>query len=207
MRRFLVLAALAAIVAGCGEGGKSRERPTIRSGASDCDLKGITSGARREGRCVARGVAVTVADKAHWLHGREYDARVVSIRTTTTQQQLRAHGRFEIVRLAVKNTLDFPHEFDRRSDLVFLLIDHKYFGERRDAEADAALNPFRLRKVDIQPDETASGTVVFDLPVQHAANLFAQGSNLIFVNYSDEAKSFPGGTEPLVALGYVRLWK
>jgi len=64
-----------------------------------------------------------------------------------------------------------------------------------------------LRNTDIQPDEVATGTVVFDPPAEHARNLFAKGSDLIFVNFSDEAKQFPGGTQPLTALGYLRLWK
>jgi hypothetical protein len=208
MRPFLALAAVAAIVAGCGGGAKSRVRATVQSSSSDCELKEITGGARREGSCVARGVTITVADRPHWLHGKEYDARVLSVRTATTLPNVRAHGKFVIARLAVENKLDIPHEFDRRSDLVFLLVDNKYFGERRDAETNAAaLNPFRLRGADVQPDEIATGTVVFDLPVQHAKNLFRQGSNLIFVNFSDEAKRFPGGSQPLEALGYVRLWK
>jgi hypothetical protein len=208
MRPILVLAALAAVVGGCGGGGaKERVRPTVRSSSSDCGLKGITGGARREGTCVARGITITVANRAHWLDGKEYDARALSIRTATTLEKLRANGRFVIVRLSIKNKLDIPHEFGRRSDLVFLLVDKKYFGERRDAERSSSLNPFRLRTTDVQPDETATGTVVFDLPVQHVKNVFARGSNLIFVNFSDEAKRFPGGKRPLEALGYVRLGK
>jgi hypothetical protein len=171
------------------------------------ELLAGTAGARREGVCVVRGVTITVANRAHWLRGKEYDVRVVSLHTATTLHKLRAHGRFVIVRLTIKNTLDIPHEFDRRSDLVFLFVDKRYFGERRDAESDPTLSPFRLHGTDLQPDEVATGTVVFDLPVEHAKNLFAQGSNLIFVNFSDEAKSFPGGTQPLEALGYIRLWK
>jgi hypothetical protein len=48
---------------------------------------------------------------------------------------------------------------------------------------------------------------VFDPPAEHARNLFAKGSDLIFVNFSDEAKQFPGGTQPLTSLGYIRLCK
>ena len=99
-----------------------------------------------------------------------------------------------------------PHEFDRPSDIVFLLVD-KNFGESPTAETDPALKPFRLRSAELQPDEAVTGTVVFDVPLEHAKNLNAQGSNLIFVNYEDEAKSFPTGTQPLEALGYIRLWK
>jgi hypothetical protein len=53
----------------------------------------------------------------------------------------------------------------------------------------------------------ATGAPHADVPVEHARNLFARGSNLIFVNFSDEGKGFPTGTQPLEALGYIRLWK
>jgi hypothetical protein len=207
MRRFLAVATVAALVAGCGGGDKSRVRPAVQSSSSDCDLKGITAGGRREGTCVARGVTITVSNRPHWLHGKEYDARVLSVDTATTLRKVRAHGKFVIVRLAIRNRLDIPHKFDRRSDLVFLFVDKKYFEERRDAEGISGLETFRRRRSDIQPDEVATGTVVFDLPLQHAKNVFARGSDLIFVNFSDEAKRFPQGTQPLEALGYVRLWK
>jgi hypothetical protein len=211
MMPLVIVALLAAVLAGCDGGATKRAPVTVRRSSSDCDLKQITAGARREGVCVARGVTLTVVDKAHWLHGKEYDARVLSVRRASTlparSGELRAHGRFVIVTLSIKNTLDTPHEFNRDSNLVFLYVDKKYFGERRDAETDPALKPFRLRSGDLQPDEAATGTVVFDVPVAHMKHLFAQGSDLIFVNFSDEAKRFPGGTEPLEALGYIRLWK
>ena len=90
---------------------------------------------------------------------------------------------------------------------MFLFVDGKYFGEERAAESDPALKPFRLRKTDLQPGEQATGTVVFDVPAEQAGHLSSQGSNLILVNYSDRGKRFPVGTEPLEALGYIRLWK
>lgn len=129
------------------------------------------------------------------------------VRTATKLHKLSAHGRFVIVGLAIKNTLDIPHEFDRHSDLAFLLVDNKYFSESQEAESSAAPGSFQLRSTDLQPDETVIGTVTFDVPLEHAKNLFARGSNLIFVNFSHEAKQFPSGTQPLEALGYIRLWK
>jgi hypothetical protein len=221
MRRVLAVAAvpvLAAALAGCGGGGtsgggaKQRARPTLQSSGSDCDLKQITAGARREGRCVARGVQITVANRTHWLHGKDYDARILGARTLRSLaaargRRLAANGRFVVVRLAIRNTLDAPHLFDRASNLAFLLIDHKYFGESPAPEAIRSLGPFRLRKAAIQPDEVATGAIVFDVPTGHARHLTARGGNLILVDFGDEAKGFPTGTEPLVALGYIRLWK
>src|SRR5262249_34583562 len=120
---------------------------------------------------------------------------------------LRANGRFVVVRLAIRNTLDAPHDFDDASDLAFLLLDGKYFGESRAAEGIHGLRPFRLRSDKIQPDEDATGTVVLHVPTAHTRHLSPLGSNLILVNYGDAAKGFPTGSEPLEALGYIRLWK
>jgi hypothetical protein len=210
MRRRFALAALvvlAAALAGCGGGrAKQRATPTVQSASSDCAFKQITAGARREGTCVARGVPVTVVNRSHWLHGKDYDGRILDIRTADSLGAVQPRGRFVVVRLRVKNTLDVPHEFDRRSDLAFLLVDGKYFGESTAAERRVP-DSFRRRNSALQPDEVASGTLVFDLPPEHAKNISESGSNLILVNFSDEAKHFPTGSQPLDALGYIRLWK
>jgi hypothetical protein len=214
MRRIfpLGLAALAVVATGCGGASKERVQPSVQQNSGDCDFRQITAGARREGACVARGVSVTVANRAHWLHGKDYDARVLGVRfanamTTAAGRLLRPHGRFVIVTLAVRNTLAAPHEFDRASDLVFLLVDGKYFGESPEAESVRRLGSFRLRGADLPPDEVAAGTVVFDIPAEHSRHLSSRGSNLIFVDFGDEAKGFPTGTQPLQTLGYIRLWK
>jgi Domain of unknown function (DUF4352) len=203
-----LLAALAALVlvAGCGGSGGKKGSVSITQSNNDCGFKQITAGARREGTCVARGVAITVVNKAHLLHGKQYDARILATRSARTVGRIKSHGTFEIVKLAVTNTLTTPQAFDRHSDLVFLLVDGKYFGERSDAEVQS-LDPFRLRRGAIQPDGTATGTVVFDVPMQVQKDLTVMGSNLILVNYEDESKSFPNGSQPLRALGYIRLWK
>jgi hypothetical protein len=181
-------------------------RATVESSSSDCDFKQITTGARREGTCVARGVRVTVVDRAHWLHGKDYDGRIRGWTAARALGRARARGRFVAVRLGVRNTLAVPHEFDRRSDLAFLLVDGKYVGESATAE-DAVADSFRRRTSDLQPGEVANGTVVFDVPVEHAKHITANGSNLILVSFADEAKHFPTGTEHLGTLGYIRLWK
>src|SRR5690348_3125567 len=82
---FSVTAAVVALVAltGCsGEksgGGTTRAQATVQASNSDCDFKEITAGARREGTCVARGVPVTVVNRAHWLHGKDYDGRILDV--------------------------------------------------------------------------------------------------------------------------------
>jgi hypothetical protein len=202
-----VLSAIA--VAGCsgGESGAApRARPTVESSGSDCAFKQVTAGARREGRCVARGVLVTVVDRRHRLHGKDYDARILGIRLAKTVGAARARGRFAVVRLHVKTTAPTPRPFDRHSDLVFLLVDGSYFGENRAAE-NAAADSFRSRRTALRLGAAVTGTVVFDLPDEHARHVFTTGSNLILVPVADESKRFPTGTQPLGSLGYIRLWK
>jgi len=198
MKRLAPLLALAVVLAGCS-GGKDKTTPVVESSSTDCGFKEITSGPRREGTCTARGVHVTVANKAHWLRGKDYSARI--IRTRVQDDML-------IVDLAVKNTLDAPHVFDDQSNLVFVVVDGKYFAESREAEA-AQLRPapFRLRTEPIQSGKVATGTVAFRIPAERLDHLTNEGSNLILVSYGDADKQFPTGTEQLDALGYIRLWK
>ena len=198
LRPFALLAVLTILVGtACTSDAKPSTSPASSSGGGDCDVKGITSGDRREGECTAKGVAVSVVDKASTLHGKEYDAHVESVDT---------NGTIVTISLRVKNTLSSAHDFDRRSDLAFLLVDDQYFGERPDLETDPATS-FRLRATDVPPGETVTGTVVFGLPPDQVARLSSEGSNLVLVTFSDEAKGFPSGSQPLSALGYIRLWK
>jgi hypothetical protein len=192
-----LLTLLACALPACS-GTTGQRRVNLSASNNDCDFKGITAGPFREGDCVARGVAITVVDKAHWLHGREYDARLVRLRT---------RGRSVTLTLAVRNTLTTPHEFDRRSDLVFLLVDDRYFRESPQLESASTTDPFRTQRGALMPGRATSGTVSFRLPSAQIGHLGSSGSDLVFVNYSDEQKGFPTGSQPLTALGYIRLWK
>jgi hypothetical protein len=112
-----------------------------------------------------------------------------------------------IVTLSVKNKLSAPRAFDERSALVSLLVDKKNFTENRDAEGDPSIDSFRLRGRVMQPDETDAGTIVFDLPAEHAKNLYARGSDLVFINFSGESSGYPASGNAPQRLGYLRLWK
>jgi hypothetical protein len=217
MRLLVVVTMLVAVTAG-GCGGSKTTAPTqqatasLSAGASDCDAKGITTSVAREGVCEVKGFTISVANRAHWLHVGEYDVRFVDLRTATTLharsgRTLRANGKFVTVTLSVKNKLSVPRAFDERSALVSLLVDKKNFTENRDAEGDPSIDSFRLRGRVMQPDETDKGTIVFDLPAEHAKNLYARGSDLVFINFSGESSGYPASGNAPQRLGYLRLWK
>jgi hypothetical protein len=218
MRLFVVVTVLVAVTAaGCG--GNTTAAPkkqpntaSVSGGASDCDAKGITTHAAREGVCDVKGFTISVGNRAHPLHVGEYDVRFVGLRIATrlhtrSGRTLRANGKFVIVTLSVKNKLSAPRAFDERSALVSLLVDKKNFTENRDAEGDPSIDSFRLRGRVMQPDETDAGTIVFDLPAEHAKNLYARGSDLVFINFSGESSGYPASGQAPQRLGYLRLWK
>jgi hypothetical protein len=217
VRRFTLIAIPVAVLAmsGCGNTKKTekanRAHPRVSSRNSACERAGISSEPYREGSCVESGITITVADRAHWLHGTDYDARFLNLRRITTLEgrsgnPLRAHGTFVVVELRIKNKSLAPHVFDPSSNLVFLLVDQKRFSESRVAETDPLLKPFALGAA-LQPDEVATGTVVFDLPLEHAKNVLARGSDLIFVNFGDEGVTAASLKPGSGRLGFVRLWK
>jgi hypothetical protein len=216
MKRLVLLLVLVAGAAGCGGTHKAtslkKTQATLSSNSPQCDASGITKPPAREGVCTFNGVTVTVADRAHWLHAGEYDVRVVGVRTATTlrtrsARTLRAHGKFVVIRLSVKNTSNAPRAFDSSSGLVSLLVDKKHFTESREAETDPSLNSFRLRGHALKPGDTATGTVAFELPLEHAKHLYAAGSDLVFLNFSDEASGYPVSPRAPKKLGFIRLWK
>jgi hypothetical protein len=217
MRLLVVVTVLvAAAAAGCGgsktTAPKKHATASVSAGASDCDAKGITTSAAREGVCDVKGFTISVANRAHRLSVGEYDVRFVGLRTVTTLhtrsgRTLRANGKFVIVTLSVKNKLSAPRAFDQRSALVSLLVDKKNFTENRDAEGDPSIDSFRLRGRVMQPDETDTGTIVFDLPAEHANNVYARGSDLVFINFSGESSGYPASGNAPQRLGYLRLWK
>jgi hypothetical protein len=218
VRRLLFLCVSLVVAAGCGGAKKSAPQKTTQttpqttesSSRTDCDRKGITTQAAREGVCVVKSTTITVADNAHWLHMNDYDARVTGVRAAATVGTLSADtfqsgGAFVIVTLRVKNTGTVPRAFDRTSKLVFLLVDQKQYGEIPPAEL-AAPDSFRSHDGAIEPGQVETGTIVFGLPLVHAQSVRARGSDLVFLNFDEAGTGFPlvGRT---AAIGFIRLWQ
>jgi hypothetical protein len=196
------------VVTACGS--EHVKKRTKISGGSDCAPLEITTPAAREGVCVANGTTVTAVDRAHLLHMNEYEAELAGVRTAASLGELSADklqrgGQFVVVTLRVKNTGKVARAFDRTSNLVFLLVDRKQYPETLGAGA-ASPGSFSSHGAEIEPGQFHTGTIVFDLPLEHARNVRARGSDLVFLNFGDEGRGFPMvGTTP--AIGFLRLWK
>ena len=227
----LILLLVVVVAGGCG-GGKTTAGPpttagttttnpnattvttrgqtlTLPSATAQCDAKQLTAPAYVEGSCVVYGVTLTFVNKAHWLHRREYDARLERVRTATalhtrSGQTIRPNGMFAVITLGVRNTSGSGFAFDPRSDIVFLTVNKTIYDERPDAEQDPSLDSFAGRRAVIAPGTSATGTVVFDIPADQAQKISVPENNIILMNLADEGRR---PDAPPKTMGYIRLWK
>jgi hypothetical protein len=224
----LILLLVVVVAGGCG-GGKTTAGPTTTSGSTttgvtlttngqtltlpsataQCDAKQLTAPAYVEGSCVVYGVTLTFVNKAHWLHRREYDARLEGVRTATalhtrSGQTIRPNGTFAVITLRVRNTSGSGFAFDPKSDLVFLTVSKTIYDERHDAEVDASLDSFAARRTVIGPGKAVTGTIVFDVPADQAQKIAVPENNIILMNLADEGRR---PDAPPKTMGYIRLWK
>jgi hypothetical protein len=210
VKRLALLSLLVVVAVGCG-GGK-HANPLQVSGvpsSADCDKKGISTDAAREGACVVGLTAITAANRDHWLRMKDYAVRVAGVRTAThlgnrASVNFMAGGEFVVVTLRVKNVGPAAERFDRNSKLAFLLVDGTEYLEVPGAE-DELLDSFHAHGKVIKPGRIRSGTVVFDPPQEHAKNVRAEGSHLVFLNAEDSGNGYP--RLGFRAIGFIRLWK
>jgi hypothetical protein len=183
-------------------GTEAEDESASATPVSDCDDKGINSIERNEGTCTAEnGWTVDVVNAETKLTLDEMDAELVGIRTADAVSgeysgTEKANGTYVVVSLRVTNRTDSPATFS--NDQVRLVLDDKNYSHDSDAEmaVDDSLN-----YEEIQPDETLTGTVVFDVPVERAGS-YAETGNLVFAQFSDAS----GFGDPELPVGYIRTY-
>ena len=212
VKRLTIICTLVVVfVAGCG-GSKKVSFPTQVSGvpsSKSCDAKGISTDAAEPGTCVVSGTRITVANRAQWLRMQGYDARVASVRTADRVGNFAGpnfipNGKFVVVSLQAKNTGNQAQRFDPKSNMAYLLVDGTEYAEVAQA-AQGLAGSFKADRASIAPGDVGNGTVVFDVPEQHLANLHKAGSYVVFLNTDENENGYPRLGFP--SLGFIRLWK
>jgi hypothetical protein len=218
----LAATSLAAVIAGCGSGEtktvtntKTVTTPTATDETAaettapdknSCDAKGINPEKRREGTCVdPDGQKYKTVNRGSTLRLKELNVRVVSTRLTPTLTAdtgtERASGQFYVVTLAVTNKLDSPTSFDDGQNQVGLTVGGKTYSEDFEAE-NMPGNSFVWGSDEIQPEESRTGSVIFDLPNRAVKKLgnSSAAANLIILNFSDIE------SDPPDLVGTIRLY-
>lgn len=148
----------------------------------------------RPGRChTSDYTRLTVARAGHRLRMRSIDVRPAGQRladavgTTDGYVSENADGTFVVVSLSVTNRLDKSAQIDDtgRTQAALMLDDGKRYDE--DFEAQVADDrSFAARSEPLQPEETAAGEFVFDLPRRALRRFTRHGGSLVIAELGQD---------------------
>lgn len=177
------------------------EPPPTPKGQS-CDEKGINAQEGNEGTCIEEGKRITAVNKDSTLSLKELDAVLVGIEQTKTLGGESANGTYALFTLKVTNKASEPKDLGSLGEQPILSVNGKTY--TRDTEAEIGLDgPFGITESEVQPDETVTGQVVFDLPPPASSQLETPkgAGNLALFNFSDE------DPETAKSAGVIRLYQ
>jgi hypothetical protein len=166
----------------------------------NCEAKGIDAQRLRQGSCKTKGTAITVVNSDRSLGLKSLTLRINRISTSNSLsdgsgQSAIAHGRFVTVNVTVGNRADSAQTFDGvGTQQTQLFLSKDTFNEDFEAENGPDQNSCLWNAPDagIQPEETQTCDVVFDVP-SHLIGQIDTTGNLDVINFGDDLSS-PTGT-------------
>jgi hypothetical protein len=158
--------------------------------------------------CELEGTTVLVAHGHNELKLRTLAARIEGIRTASSFSSgvgtTTAHGIFLVISLHLTNMASAPQVFDGiDAKQVALSVSKHYYGESFAAENESDKQSFITNEEPIQPGESKTGDLVFDVPpsVVHEVRTLPE-SGLFIGNFGDnEIEGTPSGTGLITTKG------
>jgi len=154
-----------------------------KSDSKDCEVLGIDRKGLREGTCITQGQSVKITNRDHALTLPQMNVRLNSIEAVSSihrEYESPLVGSYVIANVSITNKLDDPVEVDA-SDMFSLSVEGKTSNPNFNAMNNGD-NP--LIYEEIQPDETATGDVIFKVAASHVDGL-AKDGNLSVLQFSD----------------------
>lgn len=170
-----------------------------------CDALGINSKDLNEGSCTVKGQDVVVVNKDSTVELDQLSARLVGISTADTLQgrslgPKSASGVFVVARVEIINTTNQPQTYDSSGEASSLNLGRDVYTEDFNVENGTATDSFVWRSMELQPHESMTGTLVYDVPANAAGHLETDGY-LSIGNFRDD----PGAGRPR-QLGVIRTY-
>jgi Domain of unknown function (DUF4352) len=163
--------------------------------SSSCDEKGINSTELKEGRCESEGTTFVVVNHGGTLKMKTMEVDLLGVKKAKTLSSdlgsETASGTYVSFKLKVTNLTHTPVEWE--SEQSFLYLDENEYSEDFEVQNGIEQQSVQWKQESIQPDNTVTGTVTFDVPEKVLKKLYSEG-NLDFVNfgeagyYSEEAR-------------------
>jgi Domain of unknown function (DUF4352)/Protein of unknown function (DUF2510) len=160
---------------------------------NSCNALGINSEELKEGSCTWKGQGYVVVNRNSTLTLDQLTARLVGISTADTLQArsfgpLSASGTFVIARVEITNTTNKPQTYDSSGDASSLTLGRDVYTEDFEVENGAATDSFVRRSKELQPRESMTGTLVYDVPADAVDHLETDGY-LTVANFRDDDAS------------------
>ncbi len=174
---------------------------TAAAGPTPCATANIAHGTTTGSCTLKAGVVVHYAPRSMPLHLKTLIARVVGVRGASTVSNgsnitSTANGQYLIVTLSITNIMSSPASFDGvGGNQTMLEADEKTYTEAFKAENEADPNSFVTNNESIQPGESKTGDVIFDLPPSIIKKVLGGEKGGVFIgNFGDDLSSeLPSG--------------
>lgn len=148
------------------------------------------------GKCTAsNGTTFIFGNRGSTVRLKTMKVSIVNVGTTQSVSSgsgftANARGTFVIATIAVTNTTTSPQTFDEGSATSQgqLEIGKNSYSVSFDAENTNDPNSFVTNSNDIQPGETRTGTIDFDVPSSAAPQVYKHGA-LVITNFGDSVDS------------------
>ena len=170
----------------------TRATTTTNTGPPDCSS---IDSRTFVGKCTSNGATFTFANPGSTVALKTLKVKVVNVATADSVSNgsgftANAHGTFVIVSIAVTNTTQSPQTFDEGSSTsqAALRIGNNTYSVSFDAENTNDPNSFVTNDAPIQPGETRTGTIDFDVPSSAAARVNQHGG-LVVVDFGETLDS------------------
>ena len=158
--------------------------------------------------CELEGTIVLVAHGHNELKLRTLAARIEGIRTASSFSSgvgtTTAHGIFLVISLHLTNMASAPQVFDGiDAKQVALSVSKHYYGESFAAENESDKQSFITNEEPIQPGESKTGDLVFDVPPSVVNEVRTLPESGLFIgNFGDnEIEGTPSGTGLIITKG------
>lgn len=181
-----------------------------KADAVDCDVLGINDVKLHEGACTQpNGQKVKVVNKTTTLvlpqMSVHYNGYTTASSISSDVGTEAANGTYVIVSLTITNRLDSPVAVEP-DGIALGLVRHGHFKTYThsfDAENEPG-SSFVWNSDPIQPDQSQTGTVIFDIPTNYVS-LVARNGNLIVYQFSD-ASNASFDEQPHKRVGVIRTY-
>jgi hypothetical protein len=169
--------------------GEGEESDSGEFGGDDCAAKGITQPPRNEGTCTEEGTKYVVVNKSSVLELPTLSAKLLGISSaksaTALGETVEANGQFVTLELEVTNRTNAPATFDEYQEQVALYLDGNTYTEDFNVQNGAIQTSFLWQGTAIQPQNSQTGTVTFDVPDKLLSELNKSG-NIDIANFGSE---------------------